>query len=458
MSNKVLLIEDELSLRKPLKKLLELKKYQVEEAGDFKTGEKKIEFYDYDIVLLDLKLPDGNGIDLLKKHRPKMEGRTIVITAHATIPSAVEAVQNGAFYYLEKPLDEELLFIQMEKIVEITQLKAKNLSFKNELISQHSSEEIIYKSEKMAEMMTLARRFSETDNTILIQGETGVGKELMAKFIHKNSKRKDQEFLPINCSSIPEQLFESELFGFKKGAFTGASENYGGRFTQADKGTLFLDEIGEIPLHLQAKLLRVLEDATIYQLGNKVPQKINVRVITATNKDLWEEVQANRFRKDLYFRLKESEIFIPALKERKEDILPLVWHFIGIFNNLFDKKITKVTKEAELYLKEYPWEGNVRELKNAIKSIFSLKNNDSITMNDLKISLHDGEKKGRRAYVTLQDHELDYVKEVLELTEFNIKRTAEILDISRSRLYRKIKLLDIEPNIKEKLSQESADV
>ncbi len=458
MANKVLIIEDEIALRKSLAKLLELKKYQVDEAEDFRTARKKIEYYDYDIVLLDLKLPDGNGIDLLKKYSPQMEGKTIIITAHATIPSAVEAIQNGAFYYLEKPLDEELLFIQMQKIVEITQLKTKNLSFRNELISQHSSDETIYKSEKMAEVMALARQFSETNNTVLIKGETGVGKELIAKFIHKNSKRKDQTFLPINCSSIPEHLFESELFGFKKGAFTGALENYDGRFIQANKGTLFLDEIGEIPLHLQAKLLRVLEDATIYQLGNKIPQKIDVRVIAATNKDIWEEVQTDRFRKDLYFRLKESIIYIPALRERKEDILPLVWHFITIFNNLFDKKIKRITKEAELYLKEYPWEGNVRELKNAIKSIFSLKNNDSITISDLMILLHDSETKARKSYVTLQEHELNYVKKVLELTDFNIKKTAEILDISRSRLYRKIKLLDIDAHIKDKLSQEAADV
>jgi len=458
MANKVLIIEDEIGLRKSLAKLLELKKYQVDEAEDFKKGEKKIEYYDYDIILLDLKLPDGNGIDLLKKYNPKMEGKTIIITAHATIPSAVEAIQNGAFYYLEKPLDEELLFIQMQKIVEIAQLKARNLSFRNELISQHSSDEIIYKSEKMAEVLALARQFSETDNTVLINGETGVGKELIAKFIHKHSKRKDQTFLPINCSSIPEHLFESELFGFKKGAFTGASENYEGRFIQANKGTLFLDEIGEIPLHLQAKLLRVLEDATVYQLGNKIPQKIDVRVIAATNKELWEEVQKDLFRKDLYFRFKESALYIPSLSDRKEDIIPLVWHFITIFNTLFDKKIKRITREAELYLKEYPWEGNVRELKNAIKSIFSLKNNDSITISDLMILLHNSEKKIRKSFVTLQEHELNYVKEVLELTDFNIKKTAEILDISRSRLYRKIKLLDIDAHIKDKLSQEASDV
>lgn len=449
MAIKVLIVDDELALRKSLGKLLELRQYNVDEAEDFKTALKKIRYYDYDIYLLDLKLPDGNGIDLLKRYTTKMEEKTIIMTAHATIPSAVDAIQSGAFYYIEKPLDEELLFIQMEKIRELSRLKEKNLSFKNELISHHSSDDIIYKSPKMAEVLSTARQFSKTGSTVLILGQTGVGKELMAKFIHKHSARKDKTFLPINCSSIPEQLFESELFGFKKGAFTGASENYTGRFLQANNGTIFLDEIGEIPLHLQAKMLRVLEDETIYQLGNNTPQKIDVRIIAATNKDLWEDVQANRFRKDLYFRLKESIVEIPPLKERKEDIMPLIWHFIGIFNNLFDKKITRITREAELYLKEYPWEGNVRELKNSIKSIFSLKNTNSITMTDLMISLHDTEKKGKRSTVTLQEYELKYIKEVLELTDFNVKKTAEILDISRARLYRKIKLLNMDINLEE---------
>jgi DNA-binding NtrC family response regulator len=458
MAIKVLLIGDEVTLRKSLGKLLELKQYEVDQAEDFKTAVKKIRSSNYDIFLLDLKLPDGIGIDLLKTYPAKMETKTIVMTAHATIPSAVDAIQNGAFYYLEKPLDEELLFIQMEKIKELTELKEKNLSFKNELTSEHSSQDIIYKSPKMVEVLSTARQFSRTDNTVLILGQTGVGKELMAQFIHKNSKRKDKTFLPINCSSIPEQLFESELFGFKKGAFTGASENYTGRFLQADKGTIFLDEIGEIPIHLQAKLLRILEDETIYQLGNNTPVKVDVRVLAATNKDLWKEVQADRFRKDLYFRLKEAIIEIPPLKERKEDIMPLIWHFINLYNSLFDKKITRITKEAELFLKEYPWEGNVRELKNSIKSIFSLKNTNSININDLMISLHGTDKKNEKSYVTLQEYELKYVNEVLELTDFNVKKTAEILDVSRARLYRKIKLLNLDLKIDQAADQEEEDV
>jgi DNA-binding NtrC family response regulator len=439
------MIEDEIALRMSLTKLIELRGYQVDEAADFTTAVEKINGFNYDIYLLDLKLPDGNGLQLLKKYPGKMQERTIIMTAHATIPSAVDAVKSGAYYYLEKPLEEELLFIQIKKIVEISQLKQKNLSFKNELISQHASDEIIYESEKMTEVVSMAKKFAETDDTVLLQGNTGVGKEIIAKFIHKNSKRKDKTFLPINCSSIPEQLFESELFGFKKGAFTGASENYRGRFLQADKGTLFLDEIGEMPVHLQAKLLRVLEDGVIYQLGNKLPQKVDVRLITATNKNLHKEIHTDRFRKDLYFRLKGTMIAIPPLEQRKEDIMPLVRHFISVFNNLFDKKINRITKEAESYLMGYPWDGNVRELKNAVKSIFLLKNSGDINLNDILMSLHKDkdEKNGEETFVTLEEYELKYIKKVLESTNYNVKKTAEILEVSRARLYRKLKRLGV---------------
>jgi DNA-binding NtrC family response regulator len=449
---KVLIIEDEIALRKSLYKLLELRKYQVDEAEDYISAAKKIRYYNYDIFLLDLKLPDGNGMQLLKKYKSKLEQKTIIMTAHATISSAVDAIKSGAFYYLEKPLDEELLFIQMEKIIDLTQLRGTNLTLRKELATEHSSDEIVYESKQMAEIVSLTKKFARTDDTVLLQGNTGVGKEIMAQFIHNNSKRKNKTFLPINCSSIPEQLFESELFGFKKGAFTGAAENYNGRFIQADKGTLFLDEIGEIPMHLQAKLLRVLENEEIYQLGNNQPQKVDVRVIAATNKDLWEEVRAVRFRKDLYFRLKGSMVLIPPLCDRKEDIMPLVWHFVSIFNNLFEKKITRITKEAEAYLKKYPWEGNVRELKNTIKSIFTFKNSDAITVKDLMLTLHVKESETKKSFVALQEYELKYIKEVLAANDFNIKKTAKILDISRSRLYRKLKLLDLD--IKEELDSE----
>lgn len=439
----ILIIVDEFAFRKSLKGLLELRKYRVDEAENLEIACQKIHHFHYDIFLLDIKLLDGSAIDLLKKYNHHMHDKTIVMTSCSTIPDALEALKHGAFYYLEKPLNEELLFIQIEKIMEIAKLRKKNFSFKNELLTRHTSDEIVFESQQMADVMSMALQFAQTDNIVLIQGSTGVGKEIIAKFIHNNSNRKDHIFLPINCASIPEQLFESELFGFKKGAFTGASENYGGRFVQANKGTLFLDEIGEMPLQFQSKLLRILEDGVIYQLGNDTPQKVDVRVIAATNKVLKEEVEANRFRKDLYYRLKGTEIYISPLRERKEDILPLVWHFIALFNNLFDKKITHITKEAETFLLQYPWEGNVRELKNIIQSVFSLKNNDVITITDLMLILHENEKFSKKTFLTLNQYEINYIKEVLVANNNNIKKTAQILGISRTRLYRKLGFLNM---------------
>lgn len=443
MNVRVLIIEDELSLRNSLKKLLELRDYMVDEAEDYQTAKKKVSSREYAIFILDLKLPDNNGINLLKEFPEKMEGKTIIITAHATVSSAVEAIKNGAFYYLEKPLDEELLFIQMKKIIEYSHLKEKNISLKKELLYNQSSEAIIYKSQAMSDIISQAKKLSKTEDIIIIQGETGVGKEIIASFVHRNSKRKNKTFLPINCSTIPEQLFESELFGFKRGAFTGASKDYSGRFLQADQGTLFLDEISDMPLNLQAKLLRILDDKIIYQLGNKNPQKLDVRLITATNKDLWKEVGADRFRKDLYFRLRETMITIPPLRERKEDILPLFHHFISFYNNIYDKNIKGVSKKAEKHLLEYSWEGNVRELKNAVKGIFAYKDDDLIIPNDLLLSLNIHEEMTENYQLSLRDYEHQYIKKVLELHNFNVTKTAKILGISRTRLYRKMGQIDM---------------
>jgi DNA-binding NtrC family response regulator len=443
MKSSVLIVEDEISLRNSLKKLLELRGFQVDEAADFHSAKEKITNQDYYIFILDLRLPDKNGIFLLKELPDKMVGKTIIITAHATVTSAVEAIKNGAFYYLEKPLDEDLLFIQMNKILEFAHLKEKNITLKKELLYGHPSETIIYQSEAMTRVIQQAQKLAKTEDIIIIQGETGVGKEVIANFIHRHSKRKSKTFLPINCSAIPEQLFESELFGFKRGAFTGASKDYGGRFIQANEGTLFLDEISDMPMHLQSKLLRILDDKLIYQLGNKNPQEIDIRLITATNKDLWKEVEADRFRKDLYFRLKETVITIPPLRERKDDILPLVNHFISVYNTIYDKNIRGISKNVEKHLLEYPWEGNVRELKNAVKSIFAYKENDFIVPKDLIMTLNNDQKRIRNFLVPLKQHENDYIKKVLEINNFNITKSAELLEISRTRLYRKMEEMNI---------------
>jgi transcriptional regulator with PAS, ATPase and Fis domain len=296
----------------------------------------------------------------------------------------------------------------------------------------------------MEDIVSRAKILAKTDNTVLIEGETGVGKEVVSQSIHNYSLRKDETFLPVNCASIPTELFESELFGFEKGAFTGAVKSYSGRFIQANNGTMFLDEIGELPLHIQAKLLRILDEKVIYQLKSKKALKINIRLIAASNKNLSDEVNLKEFRSDLYYRLKESSLVIPPLRERVEDILPLIRHFIRVYNHIYNKNVTKISKEAENYFLNYSWRGNVREVKNTIKSIIPFKKNNTIDLDDLSYSIIEGKEVGKKQLPTLEEHEKQYLFKVLRATGFNITRTAEVLGINRPRLYRKIKYFRLE--------------
>lgn len=416
----------------------------MDEAPDLETADWKIEQTRYDVVILDLKLPDGSGISLLDRHPGELPGRTIVITANATVPSVVEAIKKGAFNYLEKPVDKELLAAQVKNVIEINTLKQEHRVLIDEVASNFTFDQIVFESRKMEEVISRARVLAETGNTILLQGETGCGKEVLSHSIHNSSPRRNEIFLPLNCASIPADLFESELFGFEKGAFTGAASSYGGRFIQADRGTLFLDEIGELPVHIQAKLLRVLDDGAIYPLKAKLPVKVDVRLIAATNRNLAAEIKLKQFRKDLYYRLKEASIIIPPLRERVEDILPLIRHFIGIYNGVYKKNVTRISAEAETYFLTYPWEGNVRELKNTIKSIIPFKTDNTIRMEDLSYSLIDGSERKESKVLSLAECEKRHMARVLRLTDFNILRTAELLGISRPRLYRKMKEYELD--------------
>jgi len=441
---KLLIIEDQAHMRTILKVYLEKVGHRTDEAANLAEAADLLSLSRYDVIILDLKLPDGNGISLLDRFPEQLGSRTIVITANATVPSVVEAVKKGAFNYLEKPVDKELLAAQIQRITDMNDIKRDHLELKKEMASKFTFENIIFESKKMEEVIKRARILADTENTILIQGETGCGKEVLSQAIHIGSKRKDRVFLPINCASIPGDLFESELFGFEKGAFTGAAGGYNGRFIQADNGTLFLDEIGELPLPIQAKLLRVLDDGSIYPLKSKKPVQVDVRLITATNRKLAQEVKLKQFRSDLFYRLKESTIVIPPLRERVEDILPLVRHFLSIYNRVYNKEVTRLSAEAEKYFLTYPWHGNVRELKNTVKSIIPFKTNGTIRMEDLSYSLIDAAGAGeedtpKNKVLTLAESEKRHLAKVLKLTDFNILRTAELLEISRPRLYRKMK-------------------
>lgn len=441
---KIIIVEDKELMRRIVKIHLKPLDFKIDEAATLQEADRKIKQNNYDVILLDLMLPDGNSIRLFDKYPQKMASRTIVITANASIPSVVEAVKKGAFNYLEKPVDKELLIAQVMKIIELKRLTNGFKSLQTEITSDYAFENIIYESRQMEEIISRAKVLAKTNNTILIQGETGVGKEILAHSIHNFSQRRGETFLPINCASIPIELFESELFGFEKGAFTGAIDSYHGRFVQANKGTLFLDEIGELPLTIQAKLLRILDENLIYPLKSKKAVKIDVRLISATNKQLNNEVNLNQFRKDLYYRLKESTLTIVPLRERVEDILPLTRHYIRIYNQIYDKKVTQLSRPAEKYFLNYSWKGNIRELKNTIKSIIPFKKNSTIDLDDLSYSIIDKKEPREERFVTLEEHEKKYILKVLKATNFNISLTSEILGINRPRLYRKIKYYQLE--------------
>ncbi len=443
---KVLLIEDNPIINKNLKTLLERYDYGVTDTTSLSEASHKIETQIFDVILLDLQLPDGNGIHLFDRYQSQMKSKTIIITSHVSVSSIVEAIKKGAFNYLEKPIDEELLVAQIRKVTELKQLENNYLSIKSEVTSDYGFDDIVYESSQMEEIIRRAKILSQTDNAILVQGETGVGKDILAHSIHNCSLRKDEVFLPINCASIPQELFESELFGFAKGAFTGAVDSYSGRMVQANKGTLFLDEIGELPLHIQAKLLRILDEKMIYPLKSKKAISIDIRLISATNKNLADEVNIKQFRSDLYYRLRESTLTIPPLRERLDDILPLIRHFIRIYNRVYNKNIVKVTKRAENYFLNYPWKGNVRELKNMIKSIIPFKKNDTFDLDDLSYT-SIGREAEEPHYSTLDEHEKKYLQEILRVTNYNISHASKILGINRPRLYRKLKFFNLEAHL-----------
>ncbi|MCP4157123.1 MAG: sigma-54-dependent Fis family transcriptional regulator [bacterium] len=440
----VLLVEDQAHLRTILKIHLQKHQHKIDEAADLKTAAWKLDQGLYDVIIMDLKLPDGVSISLFDKHQQVLSGKTIIITANATVSSVVEAIKKGAFNYLEKPVDKDLLAAQVKNIIDLNSLKRDHQALIDEVSSNFTFDNVIYESKKMDQIISRAKVLAKTGNTILLHGETGCGKEVLAHSIHNCSPRKDNVFIPVNCASIPTELFESELFGFDKGAFTGAVSSYSGRFIQADKGTLFLDEIGELPLPIQAKLLRVLDDKTIYPLKSKNPVTMNARLVTATNRDLQKEVKLKQFRSDLYYRMLESSIKIPPLRERVEDILPLIRHFIEVYNHVYDKEVTRIAAEAEKYFLTYAWEGNVRELKNTIKSIIPFKVNNTISMEDLSYSLIQGSECKKNKVMTLEESEKKHIYWVLKLTDFNVLRTSELLGISRPRLYRKMKEYKLE--------------
>ncbi len=399
----------------------------------------------FDVAVIDLQLVKQDGLQLMEElHLIQPEMPAVILTAHGSIESAVEAMKRGAFTYLTKPFDSRELMLQIERARERSQLTTEISRLKELLEERFNFANIIAKSEPMRNVLDQVSQIAGTESNVAIYGASGTGKELIAKAIHISSPRKNFPFLAMNCAAIPESLLESELFGFEKGAFTGAVKTSKGLFSRADKGTVFLDEIGDMSLPIQAKLLRVLQERTFVPLGSNNQVSVDVRIIAATNKDLKEEVKKRAFREDLYYRIHVIPIQLPLLKDRKEDIPPLVEHFISKYRDLMGKKVKAITPAAMQKIMLHDWPGNVRELENTIEYAIAMTSSDTLT-DDLILRT----KTGQEELLTLQEaragFEKKYLQNLLKITGGNVSKAAELAGKYRADLYSLMKKHDIAP-------------
>ena len=385
MKFSILIIDDDKIVCNSLKRLLNSKEYSVNSAYSAAQALDLIETDPPDLVVLDYKLPDKNGLQVLREIREKFPRiLVIILTAFGNVSLAVEAMKHGAYYFLEKEADPELVRFTIQKALDAIRLQKEVELLQQELFAKQDLKRIITESKMMKDILKLADQFAQSDTTVLLTGETGTGKSMIAEYVHYKSQRFNQPFLTVNCGAIPRELIESELFGYEKGAFTGArSKGKIGLIEKANNGTIFLDEIAELSMDLQAKLLQVLENSSFFRVGGVEPVQVNVRFIVATNANLDEMIKNNRFRNDLYYRINVASIHLPPIRERKEDILPLTKFFIERFNLKFNKKVNKITTTAENILTNYHWPGNIREIRNVIERVMILKQGTTINENDL---------------------------------------------------------------------------
>lgn len=440
---KILLVDDEEKLRALLTRIISLEGFEVIQAGDCKSALKKLEQSDIDVVLCDVKLPDGNGVDLSKKIKethPLVE--VILLTAYGNIPDGVQAIKNGAFDYIIKGDDNNKIIPLLYRATEKADLAKRVLHLEQRLGDKHSFDSVIGKSKVILAAIDYAKKVSVTDTSVLLTGETGTGKEVFARAIHQASNRNNHNFIAINCSAFSRELLESEMFGHKAGAFTGASRDRKGLFEEANKGTIFLDEIGEMSLDLQAKLLRVIESGEFIKVGESKATKVNVRIISATNRDLQKEIEAGTFRMDLFYRLAAFQIRLPALRERISDIEALANHFVILFSEKTNKKIKPLSRNFVEILKQYSWNGNIRELKNVIERCVILCDSDELSIENLPSefqTISSGSKGGRQlSAFDLASAEKLHILKVLNYTNGNKTKAAELLNIALTTLYRKL--------------------
>lgn len=449
MAFKILVVDDEEIIRDSISYILETEGYEVEKAENGKIAYDKIKEKHFDLVITDIEMPAMKGTELLEKIKTlDQQTAVIIITAFGSLDTAITALRNGASDYILKPVEFDELLIKVKRLFEVKDLLIENKVLREEINRKYDFDNIVGKSPAIKKVFDMIQTVAETDSTVLISGNSGTGKELVARAIHYRSKRKNKPFIAVNCGAISENLIESELFGHKKGAFTGAISDKEGFIKAADGGTLFLDEISEMPPQLQVKLLRAIQEKEYTPVGTTQSLPVNVRFVATTNRNLEEEVKAGRFREDLYYRLNVVEIHLPSLKEREEDIPLLADHFLNKYRKELNKNIKGIDNDAMRALLAHEWKGEVRELENVIERAVIFCRGEFISVDDLppsfvpdrgnlELSFSDSLEDSVRKF------ERDFIMRVLESNNFNKEKTADVLKVGLSTLYRKLKELDI---------------
>ena len=446
MHKRILSIDDDENFLKSVKKFLELKGFYVATVSNSSHALEVLQNNYFDCILLDVKMPGINGVDILKISLQKHPSvPVIMISGQSSISIAVESIKNGAYDFIEKPVDPDRLLVTVQNAIAKKNLIDEKETIYKELIENYK---IVGESDSIKRVIEKINTVAKTSAKVLIYGETGTGKELVAWALHHNSDRRGKPYIKVNCAAIPSELLESELFGHQKGSFTGAVANREGKFIAAEGGTLFLDEIGDMDLHLQSKLLRVLEENEVDIIGENIPRKIDVRIIAATNQDLKQNVINGTFRDDLFHRLNVINIWIPPLRGRTDDIIPLAYHFLFEFNDIYNKKVKGFNRQLEGILLNHPWKGNVRELKNVIEKLVIFSNNEDITLKEM------GNALGKEHYLQNSNNNFDdeilslktaraefeikHIKKVLMKNNWKISETAKDLGIDRTNLFKKM--------------------
>ena len=447
--NSIIIIDDEKEICESIKMILEYEGYTVDYSTSSPEGIAKITNGQFSALLLDIQMPEMNGFEVIKKVKEtNPDLSVIIISAHGSIENAIKATKLGAFDFIEKPVDRDKLLISVRNAVDQSNLILENKEIKRSL---SGSDQILGNSKPIRNILDLIEKVAPLDTRVLITGENGTGKELVARAIHNQSLRKDRSFVEVNCAAIPNELIESELFGHEKGSFTGAVQQRIGRFELANKGTLFLDEIGDMSLQAQAKVLRAIEDGKIERVGGGKKIEVDVRIISATNKNLFDEIEKGTFREDLYHRINVIPIQIPPLRERIDDIPLLINSFIEEITTKHKKPLVRLTDDAMKYMQSMEWSGNVRELRNSVERIIIIIDKREITRKDIEIlfstghnhltdiidinnSFQEFKEKAERAFILKQ----------LEANNWNVSKAAEVLDIQRSHLYSKMKKYGID--------------